>query len=154
MRNPFTIGAATLAVVLSLGLAACGSSDDSGDSGEDTLTKSELITQADQICQKGNQELQKLAADAFPGNSQPSTSEVASFISDEIVPHYRDEVDQLRALNPDEADSSDWNNVVDTFEKELDAVEEDPQVAAKSSDPFTESSAAAKDFGLKVCGAS
>ncbi|MBN8867131.1 MAG: hypothetical protein J0H98_06225 [Solirubrobacterales bacterium] len=145
MKKTLIAGVATV-FALSFGIAACGSSDS-----DDSLSKSELIAQADAICTKGNEALSTKAQAAF-GNKQPSNKETVAFISDEIVPLYQGEIDDLRALQPDDADADDWNNIVDTLETELKAVEDDPQAAKDSQNPFPEASAAAKDFGLEVCG--
>ncbi|MCB0863157.1 MAG: hypothetical protein KDB66_08090 [Solirubrobacterales bacterium] len=145
MRNPLAIGAATLAIALSLGLAACGSSDD------DTLSKSELITQADQICQDYNDKLVKIQEDSGL-NNQSSNQEVVAFITDDIVPLFNDQIDELRALQPDDADADTYNEILDTLESEVKKVEDDPEAAVNQDDPFSDSSAKANDFGMKVCG--
>ena len=148
MRNPFAIGAATLLVALSFGVAACGSSDDSS---EDTLTNSELIAQANEICVKYTDEV-STAAEAEFGNQQPSNSELAVFITDEVVPLYEDQIAELRALEPSEDDSAAYTEMLDTLESELQTVEEDPEAAAASDNPFPEATAMADEFGLEDCG--
>lgn len=150
MRNPLAVGAATLAVVLSLGLAACGSSDDSGDSG-DTLTNSELVAQADQICKDYNDQLLQIQEDSKLDASS-SKEDITSFISDDLVPLYKDQVDELRGLSPNEDDSEAYNEIVDTLESELQTVEDDPSAALDESNPFGGATAKAKEFGLEVCG--
>jgi hypothetical protein len=151
MRNPLAVGAATLAVVLSLGLAACGSSDDSGDSGDATLSNSELITQADQVCSDYNDKLTKIQEDSDL-SSDSSKADITAFISDEIVPLYKDQIADLRELNPNEDDSEAFNDIVDTLDSELKTVEDDPEASIDESDPFAGATAKAKEFGLKVCG--
>lgn len=146
MRTPLAVGAATLAIALSLGLAACGSSDDS-----DTLSKSELITQADQICQEYNDKLVKIQNDSGL-NNQSSNKEVVAFISDDLVPFFNDQIAELRTLQPDEADAETYNEIIDTLESEVKKVEDNPEAAVNQDDPFADSSAKANDFGMKVCG--
>jgi len=150
MRNPLAVGAATLAVVLSLGLAACGSSDDSGDSGDSTLSNSELIAQADQVCTDYNQKLTKIQENSDLTASS-SKEDISAFISDDIVPLYKDQIADLRELNPNEDDSEAFNDIVDTLDSELKAVEDDPEGSIDDSDPFAGATAKAKKFGLKVC---
>ncbi|MBN8868299.1 MAG: hypothetical protein J0H66_00290 [Solirubrobacterales bacterium] len=151
MRNPLAVGAATLAVVLSLGLAACGSSDDSGDSGDSTLSNSELIAQADQVCTDYNKKLTKIQENTDL-TADSSKEDIAAFISDDIVPLYKDQIASLRELNPNEDDADDFNDIVDTLDSELKAVEDDPEGSIDESDPFAGATAKAKEFGLKVCG--
>lgn len=151
MRRALITGAAVLA--LSFGAAACGSSDDSGDgsSSEDTLTKTELIEKADALCVKFDGEVATSFenADLTPESTK---ADFSAFVTDEIVPLYRDQIEQLRELTPDEESADDYNNIVDTLESELDAVEEDPTIALGDDTPFKGATAAAQDFGLKDCG--
>lgn len=150
MRKALTIGAAALAI--SFGVVACGSSDDSGDSSSDeTLTKTELIAQADELCSKFDQEvLDSLNESGL--NNQSSRADVAAYVSDTIVPLYRDQIEELRALTPPEEDAEAYNNIVDTLETELDAVEENPESAVTDDSAFEGATAAAKEFGLETCG--
>lgn len=148
MRKSLAVGTAIVAVAFSFGLAACGSSDDSSG---DTLSKSDLITQADQVCSKYNDQLTDLQADSGL-NAGSSKEEIVAFISDEIVPLYKDELADLRELNPSEDDSEAFNDILDTLETELNQVEDDPAATISESSPFAGASAKAKEFGLTVCG--
>lgn len=150
MRKPLAIVAATAAVVLSLGLAACGS-DSSTSADEDVLTNQELITQADKICTDFNNELATKAQKSGLSDKSPK-SKITAFVSDEIVPMYRDEIDELRALEPNSEDADAYAKMIDTLESELDAVEQDPEAAVASNTPFPEASKLADEFGLQVCG--
>lgn len=150
MKHPLAVGAASLAILFSLGLAACGSSDNSS---EDALPKSELIAQADEICKSGNEALDQKISDTF-GNETPSKDEVVTFLDQEILPAIRSELEKLRELQPEEADADAWNNVLDTLETEIQAVEDDPESTYTKKELFPDSSAAAQDFGLTVCGSS
>jgi hypothetical protein len=150
MRKPLAIGAATLAVTLSLGLAACGSSDD--DSGnDDALSNSELVSKADAICTDYNQQLVDITDNSKLTNDSSKT-EVAAFISDEIVPLYKKQIDELRGLQPNDEDAEAYNEIVDTLSSELKTVEDDPKASVTMEDPFAGASKKADEFGLKECG--
>lgn len=148
MRKTLLAGAAVLA--LSLGVVACGS-DDSGDSSDEALTNTELIAQADEICTDYNDQLTTIQEDSGLSADSPQEEKI-SFISDDIVPLYRDQVDELRSLTPSEEDSEAYTDIIDTLESNLDDVESDPEAALNSEDPFAEATAKAQDFGLEVCG--
>ncbi len=148
MRKPLSIGVATLAVALSLGLAACGSSDDSSD---DALSNADLIAQANEICTDyDNKTVEVLESTGLDDKS--SDQEVAAFISDEVVPLYESQIEELRALQPNEDDADAYNDILDTFESELAAVKEDPEGSIAEENPFGEATAKADEFGLTVCG--
>jgi len=159
MKKSLAIGAATLAAVLSLGLAACGSSDDDSSSSDTSstsdntaaLTKQQLITQADAICTKYNGKLVKLQQESGL-DSTASDDQVVSFITDDIIPLYEDQIDELRALQPDDADADAYNEIIDTLDSEVQDVDSDPEAAMDQDNPFKGSTAKAKEFGLKVCG--
>ncbi len=146
MKKPLAV-AATLAVVLSLGLAACGGDDSS----DETLSNSELIAQADQICTDYNEQLDTMNEEAALDENS-SRQEIATYISDELVPLYQEQVDELRSLNPNEEDAAAYNDIVDTLDSELQAVADDPEAAIDMEDPFAGATAKAQDFGLEVCG--
>ena len=148
MRKPLAVGAATLAVVLSLGLAACGGSDDSSD---EALSNADLIAQADEICTDYDAQLDTLTDEASLDENS-SKEEVAAFISDEIVPLYESQVDELRALEPNEDDAEAYNDIIDTLDSELQTVKDDPEAAIELEDPFAGATAKADEFGLTVCG--
>ena len=152
MRNPIAIGAATLLVALSCGVAACGSSDDSSSSNEDVLTNTELIAQADDICAKYNDQLDQSVTDAGLNGNSPK-EDITTWISDTMVPMYQDQIDELRALQPDSEDAEAYTDIIDTLESELQTIEDDPAASVEQSDPFPEATAKANDFGLEVCGA-
>lgn len=150
MRKPFAYAAATVLVALSFGVAACGSSDSGDTSNEDALTKTELIAQADELCVQFDGEAATKINELFSG--KPTQADVETFATDEIVPMYREQITDLRALNPSEEDAEAYNNVLDTLESELDALEEDPSLIGTDGGPFQGATAAAKEFGLKECG--
>lgn len=145
MRKPLALGIATLALTLSLGLAACGSSDD------DSLSNEELITQADAICTDYNDQLVELLNETGL-NDQSSQAEVVDFASNEIVPLYEDQVEELRGLEPNEDDAAAFTDIIDTLESEVQAVKDDPESAVTNDDPFAGATAKANEFGLEVCG--
>ncbi len=144
MRKTLITSFAILA--LSFGVAACGSDD----SGDETLTQAQLIEQADEICSTTNSDL---VAKVDENLTEESTQEDAeAFIGDEIVPLYRDQIEQLRALEPDEESADSYNEMIDTLESELQAVEDDPSLMTTQDTAFPEATEQAKAFGLKVCG--
>lgn len=147
MRKPLAVGAATLVVTLSLGLAACGSSDDS----DDTLSNADLISQADAICSKYDEKLVTLTNDSGLDNSS-SKQEVTAFVSDSIIPLYEDQIDELTALKPNEDDADTYNDIIDTLTSEVQTVKDDPAAAIEVDNPFQGASDKATAFGMKECG--
>lgn len=147
MRKPLAAGVVTLAVLLSLGLAACGSDSSS----DEVLNNEELIAKADEICTTYNERLTTVTDEASLGDSS-TEEDITNFISDEIVPLYEDQLDEMKSLKPNEEDADAYNDITSTLETELQAVKDDPAAALNSSDPFAGASRKAREFGLEVCG--
>lgn len=137
-----------LALVL---VAGCG-----GGGGGDRLTREQFVAQADAICKR-----QVARIKAVP---QPKTLEELEEYADKVLPLAREEIDQLRELEPPEADEEKVDRMLDEVEATVSAVER-IGAAAKSGDQaelqaaIAEGQAAdaraervARELGLKVCG--
>ena len=139
----------TSACIAALVLAACGS-DYKG------LSKAEFVKQADAICVKNQAETEKLAKAV---GDNPTIAQVKDVYADQLIPAFDDQVDELRALKPPEADRETITKMLDDLSagideagasiaamkslKELDALEEPAG--------FKSANAAAKAYGLKKC---
>jgi hypothetical protein len=95
-------------VFLALGAAACGG-------GGDRLTRAELATEANAICQEFEQKIEALGAPT-------SIDEIESFAdrSAEIV---RDGRDELADLNPPEDLEEDYDRLVESLDEAIEAIE-------------------------------
>lgn len=132
----------TCIVALATAITACG---DSG------LGKDDLIAQGDQICQESGQQLQEKTVALFQG--KPSTSEMIQFVKKEVLPTYQEELAGLKALEPDGDSKDDWSAMITKLDAGIQELTDDPSAAVKGgASPLDEAGAAARDFGLKVCG--
>jgi hypothetical protein len=137
----------TLLSVTVLFAAGCGGDDDSS-SDEPAPTKAAYIADADAICEAGQSDFEAIVKD-LPNDIEAPESQAA--ISDEIVPLYRDQIEQLRALTPPEGDEEATARIYDAVEEAVDKVEEDPS-ALDEVVTFEEANTLATDYGLEVCG--
>ena len=140
----------TLAALLSvtaLSAVGCGGDDDSS-SGEPAPTKAAYIVDADAICTADQADFEAIVQD-LPNDVEAPESQAA--ITDEIVPLYRDQIEQLRALTPPEGDEEATAAIYDAVDEALNVIEENPS-ALDQADTFDEANTLATDFGLKVCG--
>lgn len=144
MRKPLAAGAAILFVALSLGLTACGSSES-----DDSLTNAQVVEQADAICTDFNARLLDIISNLDPNSTQ---ADAETLVTDEIVPLYEQEIEELRALEPNSDDEAAYTEMLDTLETELQAIEADPSRLTSGGTAFPEATKKAKEFGLKVCG--
>jgi hypothetical protein len=128
-----------------------------GDDDDDSnVTKDEFIEQADAICADFNERGEALGEDL---SEDASLEEGADLFLDEGVPLFREQIDELHALDLPEADAEEleqlWNDLdtaVDDLEQQT---EDDPEEALSSNfDPFADVNARAAEYGLEECGAS
>ena len=135
-----------LVAALAAGLLAVGCNGDDEDS-EEALTKEEWITQADQICEQDNQELEQAGA-----NIQ-SQEDAEQFVSDTLVPKLNEEIDELRSLSAPEGDEDQINAILDAAQNGADEIEANPTaISNEATNPFAEANRLANEYGLKVCG--
>jgi len=137
----------TLLSVTVLFAAGCGGDDDSS-SDEPAPTKAAYIADADAICEAGQSDFEAIVKD-LPNDIEAPESQAA--ISDEIVPLYRDQIEQLRALTPPEGDEEATARIYDAVEEAVDETEANPSALDEVA-TFEEANNLAIDYGLKVCG--
>ena len=157
-RRPYPVGSpamirplsAVAALAAILALAACGGSSE--------LSKSELVSQADTICKKTSDKLDKIP----PPRKQSDLSAYGQKASSAIA----DGTGQLRELKPPKAQQDDYDTFVSAAERQqklasdLSEVSKDKdrskikKVLTDAQKADQEGKAAAKRIGLKECGKS
>jgi putative heme degradation protein len=133
--------------LLAAGLLAAGCGG-----GDDNLTKAEFTNQADAICKKGNQEIDKAAKQVFTSKQAPSKAQFEKLVNDTLIPNTQSQIDQIRDLNPPSADEDQVNALLEEAQSALDEVKQDPTVLQSNKDPFKKANQLANDYGLKACG--
>jgi hypothetical protein len=91
------------ACVAALTLGACASTYKG-------LSKAEFVKQAVAICTKSDAKLAKVGA-SF--GSDPTIAQVKAAYKDQLIPIFKDEADQLRALKPPKADRKAISQMLD-----------------------------------------
>jgi len=144
--------------VLTLGLlgAACGDEDGGGD----RLTAADFETQANAICAEGGAEVDSAATELFGDlgpNETPDPAELEAFIDDTLVPSVRDQLDQIRALEPPEDLEDEVDEIIEVTESTIDELadmsgDELLGLFETGEDPFAEMNAKANAIGLLECG--
>ena len=103
-------------VVLALGAAACGGG------GGDRLTRAELATEANAICQEFDQKIEALGAPT-------SIDDIESF-ADRSAEIARDGRDELADLNPPEELEADYDRLLETLDEAIENIERIGEAAA------------------------
>ena len=159
MRRSRTRGLALVAI-LTVGLVAagCGSSS-SSTSTTAALTKSQFLKQGNAICNKGNQQINKVAHQTFTKkkypNGPPPKSVQTKFATDTVIPSVQSQIDGIKALGAPAGDEAQVKAIVDSAQSALDKAKADPTIMLQNNpknDPFAKSNQLAKSYGLTACG--
>lgn len=145
--NKKLLSIAALLTVAGLFAAGCGGDNDSSSS-DPAPTKAAYIVKADAICAADQSDFEAIVQD-LPGDIEAPESQTA--ITEEIVPLFRDQIEQLRALTPPDGDEETTAAIYDAVDEATNLVEENPS-ALDQADLFDEADTLATDYGLKVCG--
>ena len=141
------------ALVLSAALAGCGGDDGGSDVTVDAdslvPSKRDYIVQADTICANVQQGIETQAEAEFrisskdftvtPGGEivfkpgrRPSDARIESFGAETVVPAFREQVADLRALTPPNGDEATVAAIYDAADRGIDALQSDPSLFTDS----------------------
>lgn len=146
----------TAGAITAVFLVGCGGDDEDepagGGSESAAPTKEEFISQGDEICRDGDQEIEAGEEEAF-GGGRPSPDEVEAFLTETVIPSIQKQIDGIADLTPPEGDEQTVAGLVDMAQGALDEVEQDPAALAErgSPDPFAETQRAFGDYGFQDC---
>lgn len=159
---------ALLTVALSAGCGSSGSTaseasqhsepviaeKDSGLTVEDSgvSPKDLFLAQAEEICEDGMIEKDKAVASGLKklGPGKPPLPDLLQMVDSDILPIYREMIEQIDQLDAPEADRAQIENIVTEYEVALGVAERSPGKALRQY-LFGEAVKAAKAFGLRQC---
>ncbi len=137
--------AALALAIAAFAIAGCGDDgDDTETSSGDPLSKEEFIAQADEICESGDADIEQQALDLGVGVDPDE------LVTTVIVPGTRQQVEQIRELAPPEGDEEEINEFLDTFDRGLDELENDPATLTKAK-TIAEARTLAANYGFQSC---
>ena len=139
----------TSACISALAFGACGS-DYEG------LSKAEFVKQADAICVKAEAEIERIGKSV---GDNPTLAQVKDAYDDRLIPAFENQVDELRALKPPEADRETISKMLDDLSEGIDqaatsiASMKGLRDLAALDEPagFEAADATAKTYGLREC---
>jgi hypothetical protein len=151
-RVPPVLPALWLAItVAALGLAACGRGE------QKAISKEEYLKRAQEVCKKGNADLQKASDTAFPNlkpGEKPSDEQIATFVRKTVVPEIRKQVKALRDIPPPKGAADKVDQIYDALDQGLDKMNDDPQLLLSGQNVFSRADELGKKYGISVCAAS
>jgi len=159
LKNAFVAG--LLVLVLGGIAAGCGSSDeDTGESGEATVTKAVFIKQGDQICKdnysKRTQLLTALSTKYFKDKKPPPQAFQEKILVNQVMPVFQEESEELNDLPLPEEGSKEAEAILTGLEDAIAAVEANPGRSLKlgTEVEFGDVEKLAHEYGFEWCGRS
>ena len=154
--------ATVLLIVAVMLMVGCGGGDSEASSGDvtvetDALSKAEFLKQADAICTRVRgrftQEYTAFFRSAKLKTSQAGQEEFLDETIEKVVlPNYEDRmIDEVATLGAPRAFAPEVSNFLDTLQRRLDEIQEDPQKLINTAFPFAKAAKAAEDAGLDGC---
>ena len=134
-------------------VAGCGGGSSSSTTA-DALSKSEFLAQGNQICAKGDKEINAAGKKVLTQSQAPSQATQQKFVTDTIVPNIQGQIDAIEALPAPSGDEDQVKAITDAAQSALDKVKADPSLITEQSksDPFAEANKLANAYGLTKCG--
>jgi hypothetical protein len=145
------------AIVVALILAGCGGGGDSSTSASTgSISKAAFIKQADAVCQKGTERMQRAILGFLKQHKdvkRPNKAQSEKLVGSAIVPSVRTEIEELKALDVPEGDEERVEAIIGALEEGLETAEGNPEAVVGSSDAvFGISGRLAGEYGAEVCG--
>jgi hypothetical protein len=148
------ISSILLAALLAAVLVATGC-------GDDTLTKAELIEQADVVCRKAD-EKKGAALEAYllklnlPYGKTMSQAQLEYQVKKVTMPPVRSAVEQINDLGSPDEGAEEVTAIVESMKKAIKQAERESETTVKPGpegypDPFEHAAALSRDFGFKTC---
>jgi hypothetical protein len=139
-----------LAIGLAGALSACGSSD-----GTSQISKSQFLTLANQICVKGNQDIEVTAAKQFPvGQVSAGEKQRERFALKVIVPNLERQVVAIKKLGSPKGDGATVKIILAEIKAAIVQVERDPaSFVSNGEEPLAKANKFAAAYGLTACAA-
>ena len=138
-------------VVALVGVAFVGAACGGGSKG---VSKAEYLAKAKEVCQSGNQALTAASNAVFakiPPGQKLSLPEIEDFVRQTVVPTIRDQIRQLRALEPPKGETAHVEEIYTALEKGLDELEKTPAKLTDGSNVFAAADTLAQKYGISVC---
>ena len=107
------------------------------------LTKSQFLKQGNAICNKGNQQINKVAHQTFTKkkypNGPPPKSVQTKFVTDTVIPSVQSQIDGIKALGAPTGDEAQVKAIVDASRPSTKAKADRTNAQNNSkNDPFAE----------------
>jgi hypothetical protein len=154
----FAVLAAAIVVI-----GGCGNSEDAAGTtaaSEQTtpeLTKAQFVKQANAICAKGNEELNKgfqrfLKQHNVPEGQPPSPKQLGEVAETIVVPVVGNQIEEIRALGAPSGEEEQVETFLAAAEAGVEKSEKEPKslLNAKGS-PFEKANELARESGLRAC---
>ncbi|MGZ8679150.1 MAG: hypothetical protein ACXW0P_11750 [Solirubrobacterales bacterium] len=114
------------------------------------ISKSQFISEADEICREGNQAINQ-AVGELPKGAGPDQYEAVA--TDTLASEAQAIIDGIEALGAPAGDEDEVDAILASAQEATDAIADDPSVMSDLSapDPYEETNRLSKEYGLTNC---
>lgn len=153
--NKTLLAATTLALAAGSVAAGCGGGGDTTTQ-QAALTRSAFVAKANQICKRGNRDLQQAGRKFFKslelsGNQRPTAEQVQQFATQTAIPNIQAQITAVEALPAPPDDADQVKAITESAQQAVDKLKQDPSLLQSSNDPFAEANKLAKQYGIDEC---
>jgi hypothetical protein len=159
------VRAATLSLIILavVAISACGDDDNGADSAAtagtvetSSLTKAQLVKQADEICAKGNEDLlERLDAYMVKNDSgSKSGGELAAEgVQEVVLPEVEAQIEEIESLGAPSGDEKQIEAFLAAQRRGVESLESRRSISLTSDlePPFREAGNLARDYGFEAC---
>jgi hypothetical protein len=147
------VTAGLVAMVLLAG--ACGGDGD-GNGVDGPAAKAEFIEQATLICKEAAADVEEAGVPLFGPGAQSTRDELTRFLRDVVLPAVREQVVDLRQLEPPTSEREEFDAFLAEADRTIDGLEarleEDPEsFFREGANPFEAANEKAAAMGLDAC---
>ncbi|MBA3748180.1 MAG: hypothetical protein H0W96_11925 [Solirubrobacterales bacterium] len=117
---------AAIAVAGALAAGGCGDDDKKATATDDGLDKAQLVTSANAICKPHSEKVAAEAQKMLAGGKLPTPSQFGRLAMGTIIPEYKAQIAELRALKPADEVAAQYDAWLATSDATLARIQESP----------------------------
>jgi soluble cytochrome b562 len=145
-----------IAMLLGVGIGACGGSDSNAESSSPPLTKAKFIKQASAICLENTEDIlgpieQYMSSHADSGKSKAELT--ADAVRQALLPRFQKQIDEIGALGFPSGDEQEIENFLESMQQAVDSLDSQQKLDLFTDldEAFTSAKTRAEAYGLTSC---
>jgi hypothetical protein len=145
-----------VAMLLGVGMGACGGSDSNAESSSPPLTKAQFVQQANAICLENTGDIlgpieQYMSSHAGSGESKAELT--ADAVREALLPKFQKQIDEIGALGFPTGDEREIEDFLESMQQAVDSLNSQQKLDLFTDldEAFTSAKTRAEAYGLTEC---